>query len=75
MPGTLIQVSHVGGKNPITFPITVASQGLHLQKSGIRSKWQDANPNALIWDKGISIGVLTAKLSTSHLILLFCFEK
>lgn len=47
-----IQDSHVGVRNPITWAIPAASQGLHWQEAGVRSQSCISNPDTPTWDIG-----------------------
>lgn len=60
-----IQVSHLGGKNPAIWAITL--QGLHWEESRVRSKSWNLNPATPMWDTGIS----TTRLNVHSLIRCF----
>lgn len=69
--GNSFQVSYMGGRHPITWTVTTASQGSHKQKAGDRSQNGLSNLGTLMWE----IGIITNNITTSLGILPWTFFK
>lgn len=50
----------MSGRSPFPDAITLTSQGLHETEAGSRSRSQEPNPSAVMWDAGI----LTSRFNT-----------
>lgn len=61
----LIQVSYMGGRDPITWPMTCCLSECALARSWNWEPTQDCNQGTPIWDAGILSDVLTAG-SSAH---------